>query len=278
MALEGYSIMERLIEIKQTELNPTLRVLSDAGVTVEDAAWIRQGNNASIVEDFIRRTRNRNPFEQSVDEQFAALRKQNTAGNWGIPEEVFDRLAMTAPAWPAGRDAHRSFTLRFGEGTEGMALTFEVHSAAIKRVHGEAKFWRWELLHSKPMPYQGKLVDRLRLLNGDATHHATVDWCIIPDLSAFRERQDITSVRGPKSLADEGLVLAWLNPKRVEAIDYKGWCAWYCGGYEANVPEDDGEGWRDVVVVDRNADSGEVSLRADWRSYDGPGCSVPSLG
>jgi len=103
VALEGYSIMERLIEIKQTELNPTLRALSDAGVTIEDASWIRQGTNASLVEDFIRRTRNRNPFEQSVDEQLAALRKQNAAGNWGIPEEVFDRLARTAPAWPERR-------------------------------------------------------------------------------------------------------------------------------------------------------------------------------
>lgn len=275
--------MERLIQIKQTELNPTLRALSDAGVTVEDASWIRQGTNASLVEDFIRRTRNRNPFEQSVDEQIAALRTQNEAwracGMPTVSEADIERLAKTATAWPVGRDAHRSFTLRFGEGTEGMALTFEAHNAAIKRVHG-AKYWRWELLHSKPMPYLGKPVNRLRLLNGDATHHATVDWCIIPDLSAFRQRQDITSVRGPKSLADEGLVLAWLNPKRVEAIDYKykEWCAWYCGGYELNVPEHVDEEWQHVVVVNRNTDSGKVNLYAFWRNVVNPDFSVPSLG
>lgn len=224
---------------------------------------------------------NRNPFEQSVGEQIAALRTQNEAwracGMPTVSEADIDRLAKTAPAWPVGRDAHRSFTLRFGEETQGMALTFEAHNAAIKRVHG-AKYWRWELLHSKPMPYKGKLVDRLRLLNGDVTHHATVGWCIIPDLSAFRQRHDITSVRGPKSLADEGLVLAWLNPKRVEAIDYKEWCAWYCGGYEVSVPEGGDEEWQHVVVVFRRTDSGKVSVNASWRSRDYPDYSVPPLG
>ena len=124
VALEGYSIMERLIEIKQTELNPTLRALSDAGVTVEDATWIRQSKNAALVESFIRRMRNRNPFKQSVKEQMDALGVQNEAwralGMPTVSDEDLTRLANTAPVWPAGRDAHRSFTLRFGDVYDGV--------------------------------------------------------------------------------------------------------------------------------------------------------------
>lgn len=268
--------MERLIEIKQTELNPTLRALSDAGVTVEDASWIRQGANASLVSDFIRRTRNCNPFELTVEEQIAALRVQNALGNWGIPEEVFDHLLKTAPAWPKGKDAYRSLRIRWGEGAEGVYLTFERHWEAMQRVH--ASHWRWDLLHSKPMPYGGKDVERLRLLNGNETHHAVVEWVIVNDLSAHRKRKDITSMRGPKSLADEGLVLAWLFPERVKAIDYDKWSAWYCAGYEVNVPGYDGGEWYGVVLVFHDVGSGQVSLGADWLSSVYSCRAVPPLG
>lgn len=218
-----------------------------------------------------------NPFEQTVDEQLAALRVQNEAGNWGITEDVFSRLAETAPAWPKGKDAYRSLRIRFGEGDEGVALTFERHAEVMKRVH-DPKFWRWELLHSGTVPYQGKPTERLRLLNGNQSHHAVVEWVVISDLSANRKRKDITSVRNAQSLADEGLVLAWMFPKRAQAIDYDKWCAWYCGGYEANVPEDGDEEWQIVVVVSRSTVSGKVRLDAGWRSHDYPDCSVPPLG
>lgn len=217
-----------------------------------------------------------NPFEQTVDEQLATLRAQNEAGNWGITEDVFSRLADTAPVWPKGKDAFRSLHIRWGEGAEGVYLTFERHWAAMQRVH--AKHWRWELLHSKPMPYNGKDVERLRLLDGNETHHAVVEWVIVSDLSANRKRKDITSVRNAQSLADEGLVLAWLFPKRVDAIDYDKNCAWYCAGYEVNVPESDVEGWQGVVVVLRDAGSGRVRLYAGWRGGGSPGSSVPPLG
>lgn len=223
-----------------------------------------------------------NPNEQTVEETLAALRVQNEAsrssvlGYWGLTEEDFARLRRTAPAWPKGKDAFRLLRIRWGEGAEGVYLTFERHWEAMQRVH--AKHWRWELLHSKPMPYGGKDVERLRLLNGNQSHHAVVEWVVISDLSANRKRKDITSVRNAQSLADEGLVLAWLFPKRVDAIDYDKNCAYYCAGYEVNVPEDDGVEWQNVVVMRRDTDSGRVSLRARWWSYDFPGYSVPPLG
>ena len=224
---------------------------------------------------------NANPFEQTVEEQMTALRTQNDAwrarGMPTVSDEDLERLEKTAPAWPVGRDAHRSFTLRFGTGTEGMQCTFEAHAAAMDRVFGK-KYWRWELLHSKPMPFNGKDVERLRLLSGNASHKPIVDWCIIPDLSAFRQRTDVTSVRGPKSLADQGLVLAWLNPKRVHAIDYKDWCAFFLGGYEVNVPGNVAGEWQRVVVVRRDVGTGRVDLCASWRGDGDSGYSVPPIG
>ena len=267
--------MERLIEIKLTELNPTLRALSDAGGTVDDASWIRQGDNATQVIEFIHEQRqlaNQNPFELTVEQQIAALRQQNELGNWDIPEEVFDSLAESAPEWPEGRDAYRSFRIRFGEGRDGMIQTFEAHAAAIKRVH--AKFWRWDLLLSGAHEYQDEEVERLRLLAGNDTHHAVVEWIIV-DLSAHRERESITAVRDNSSLADEGLVMAWLFPERVQAIDYDKWSAWFCAGYESNIPGRSAS-WTHVPIVRRSLHDGEVVLRAYGQGDGGSDCSVPA--
>ena len=49
--------MERLIDIKLSELNPTIRAMSDAGATTDDAAWLRSPGNAALALDFIRRQR-----------------------------------------------------------------------------------------------------------------------------------------------------------------------------------------------------------------------------
>ncbi len=273
--------MERLIEIKQNELNPTLRALSDAGGTTDDAAWLRQPGNAKVMIEFIHQQRDlldKNPCEQSVEVQISALRQQNQLGEWGISDEVLDALEQSAPAWPKGKDAYRSFRIRFGEGSEGVYLTFERHAAAMQRVH--AKFWRWPDLHSKPTPVngEGEPVERLKLLNGNDTHKAVVEWIIISDLSAFRQRQSITAVRGEKSLADEGLVLAWLCPARFQAIDYDRWSAVFFAGYEVNVPVSGDEEWQYVPCVRRDTLSGEVKLHASWHGDGRSDYSVPPLG
>ncbi|MBU0530956.1 hypothetical protein KJ910_00455 [Patescibacteria group bacterium] len=215
---------------------------------------------------------NSNPFELIVEEQLAALRKQNELGNWGITEDVFERLAKSAPEWPEGRDAYRSFRIRFGEGRDGMIQTFEAHVDAIRRVHD--KFWRWEQLLSGAHPHQGEDVERLRLLAGNDTHHAVVEWMIVDDLSANRQRQSITAVRNSSSLADEGLVMAWLFPERVQAIDYDKWSAWFCAGYELNVPGFDS--WADVPIVYRGLRAGRVWLYAHDQGIGHSGYSGPA--
>jgi hypothetical protein len=221
-----------------------------------------------------------NPFEQTVEEQLAILRKVNEFWQQnGHPyiediDAVCKRLAESAPEWPEGRDSYRSLRIRFGKGRDGMIKTFEAHAAAVKHVHD--KFWRWEHLLSGEHPHQGKNVDRLRLLAGDDNHRPVVEWIIIPDLQQHRKRDSITSVRGSKSLADEGLVLAWLVPDRVCAINYKEWRAWFCAGYELNVPGHDDEPWRRVVVVGRRLRDGAAGLSAGWRSCAYSIFSVPS--
>ncbi|MFA6430016.1 MAG: hypothetical protein WCV84_06020, partial [Patescibacteria group bacterium] len=80
----------------------------------------------------------RNPFEMSVVQTLDACRRVNEAEAgcnpyWEkIPEKIFTRLATSAPPWPRGRHMYRSLRIRFGEGDEGVAKTFEAHAARIR--------------------------------------------------------------------------------------------------------------------------------------------------
>ncbi|MBT7717045.1 hypothetical protein HN699_01590 [Candidatus Uhrbacteria bacterium] len=218
-------------------------------------------------------TKNQNPFEQTVEEQLAALRRQNKLGSWGIEESVFARLAKTAPEWPEGRDAYRSFRIRFGEGRDGVIKTFEAHVNAVKHTHDN--FWRWNGLLSGEHPFLGKQIDRLRLLAGNGSHAPMIEWIIIPDLSANLGHGSINSVRGVKSLADAGLVVIWLVPDRVRAIDYKEWCAWFLAGYEVNEPRDYVQWWTSVPCVQYSPHTG-TGLQTWLRCYPNPGFAAPS--
>ncbi len=138
------------------------------------------------------------------------------------------------------------------------------------------KFWRWDYLLSGKVPLQDEPDERLRLLNGNASHNAVVEWIII-DLDANRQRESITTVRGPKSLADELFVFVWLFQDYVQNINYKGNPSLFAGGYEINVPEEGGEPWRYVPCVERYLGDGTTYLSAYWRSYVNSGYSVPLL-
>ena len=131
-----------------------------------------------------------------------------------------------------------------------MAKTFEAHVARIKTVFGEDHFWRWEHLHSGSVPYEGKPVERLRLLAGNHTHKPVIEWVIV-DLDANRERESVTAVRGPHSLADELLVIAWLFPDMIRAIDYVKFPGLFAAGYEVNVPGLS-EGYQERICLTRS--------------------------
>lgn len=218
----------------------------------------------------------KNSFEMTVEEQIAALRIANEEEKWGISEKDFARLASTAPAWPKGKHAYRSFRIRFGEGDKGVAKTFEAHVTRIKSVFGEDGYWRWEHLHSGSVPYKGEPVERLRLLSGNDTHKPVIEW-IVADLDTHRKRESVTAVRGPKSLADELLVIAWLFPDTIRTIDYDKNPGLFAAGYEVNVPEFDVESWRSVVIVYFNRGNRQVDVNANDRGSANSGYSVPSL-
>ena len=109
----------------------------------------------------------KNPFELTLDEQIAAIRAAFTetfVPKFGVPmiiEEEIANLIATAPEWPKGRDCYRVPDICWGEGREGMILTFEAHAAEFKRVH--KKNWRWDQLLSGNHKYGKEDVDRLRL-------------------------------------------------------------------------------------------------------------------
>lgn len=260
--------------IEQHELNPTLKVLAKAGGTTEHADWIRSGKNAERVIEFIDRERGvfgNNPYEMTVEEQIASFRRANDEGGWGIGEEVFARLAATAPAWPKGKYAYRSFRIRFGEGTEGVTETFEKHFKRLNSV-------RPDQLESG--------AGSLRLLNGDATHKPCIEW-VKADLNRQRKCDNVKADRGVESLADELLVLAWMFPDAFRSIDDDGPLGMFVAGYELNVQsnfvrrEDFGQAWRHVFTLessqfpDHLVKMSVVEIQSSWSGR--ANFSVPTL-
>jgi len=266
-------------QISLNKLHPTVKALAKAGATTDHSNWMRGRGNAALLVQFIDQQRGlseKNPYEMTVEDQLTALRLANDEEKWGLTEDDFARLASSAPAWPQGKHAYRSFRIRFGEGSEGVQLTFERHVARIKSVFGESGFWRWEHLHSGKVPYKGKPVERLRLLNGDHTHKAVIEWVIV-DLGTHRQRDSVTAVRGVKSLADELLVVAWMFPDMIRAIDYDKIPGLFAAGYESNVPECGDGAWQRVVIVNFSRDDRQVNVSANDRSDDYSDYSVPVL-
>ena len=140
----------------------------------------------------------KNPWEKSVEEQIASLRRANEKEGWGITEEDFIRLLTTAPAWPIGRSNFRSFRIRFGTGDAGVIETFKAHLECIKHVHSAKNFSTFE---------NPKLdSEHLRLSLGNNTHIPCIEWCLME-----------SNIEGDEA-SDEKLVWLWLFP---EWADYR---------------------------------------------------------
>lgn len=211
-----------------------------------------------------------NPFAQSVETQIAALRRANDEEGWGIPVEDINRLVETAPEWPEGRLAFRSLRIRFGEGDEGVALTFWRHNKRIFSVF-RVGFEIWN--GSYPLRYEGNL----RLLVGNHTHNPTVEWVII-DLDVNQRRESIAAVRGPNSLADELFVFAWMFPGYISSIwlhlDILGL---FAAGYEVNEGGRLGGPWQYVPLVDGDHSYRKISLDSRLHSDRAQNYFVPIL-
>ncbi len=210
----------------------------------------------------------RNPFQLSLGEQLERLRQVNEEEGWGIPWSTFLALVDTAPVWPLGRLTFRSLRIRFGEGEEGVALTFEAHIKRTEKVF-EGHVWRWKHLRSG--------ADHLRLLVGNDTHQPIVEWIVI-DLDANRQRESITAVRGPLSLADELLAFVWLFPDYIRSINREESPAFVAGGYELNTAtKNDDEPWMHVPSIGFYDHRCQVRLDARWYGDMDRGLAVPVL-
>ncbi len=250
-------------------LETTRLLLGHPKFTAELAAAIRKDGGADKAVEALLRAFGQtemNPFQLSVEEQMRRFKEASEKQGWDFGEEVFARLAASAPDWPDGRLAVRSLRIRFGKGGEGVAQTFEAHAARTQTVFGPANYWRWDGLRS------GK--KELRLLNGNGTHKPVVEWVIV-DLDMHRKRDSITAVRGPKSLADEILVVAWMFPELILAIDYDKVPGLYAAGYEATVPGLDP--WTRVPLVRFDRGARQVRLLANWQGSGLSDCAVPVL-
>ncbi|TAK05032.1 hypothetical protein EPO33_03495 [Patescibacteria group bacterium] len=280
--------MASLFDLGVGEFDEFKRVIHKAGFSAE---LIRRVNGDPRLAAKMRETLEApevNAFILSVDEQLSRFKAASEAGGWGFGDEVFEKLAQSAPEWPEGALCVRSLRIRIGEGTPGVQKTFEAHASEIRRVFTSAKFWRWEHLRSAPSPYTGndaKLqkrfgsdpVERLRLLAGNDSHKPVVEWVVL-DLDAHRKRPSIERVRSKKSSpADEMLVVAWMFPEIVRAIDYDEVPGMFAAGYEINVPAEDEVDWQDVPYVSFDSGRERVLLSADWHSNGSSNYSVPAL-
>lgn len=281
--------MTSIFKATHGEMNEFVGRLSRAGLSTEMLRLVNE--DPSLAERMVNASasaigrsdtsRNVNPFALSVNDILARFRQASEAQDWNIGEDVFERLAATAPELPEGRLAFLSLKIRFGNGQKGVQDTFEAHVSEIRRVHVARKVWRWNLLRSDK--------SHLCLLAGDETHTPTIEWCII-DLDTHRKRQSVKAVRGPDFIADKGLVLAWLYPEYVRAIDYMENPGYFLAGYKLNavdyvemleflcelpVPEG-GEGlWNFVPRVFRHLDTDHLGLGADWHGNADSDYSVP---
>lgn len=219
-----------------------------------------------------------NPWAEDVDAQIERLRQMALARGWGFSDEVYERLASTAPAWPKGRHAFRSFRIRFGEGRSGVIETFEEHIKCIQHVYGDGNVDRagsYGWLRTGYATYgRRKRFDCLRLFNGNNTHHACVEWVTL-DLNAHRVGKSREVMRDESSLADELLVFVWMffgmNRK-----PHKGFENWVAAGYEATAPYMVGE-WQAGVCATVTADGRKVQLDHEFLTDREPGFSSAAL-
>ncbi|PIP60309.1 hypothetical protein COX00_03940 [Candidatus Uhrbacteria bacterium CG22_combo_CG10-13_8_21_14_all_47_17] len=212
----------------------------------------------------------KNPYEITVDQQLTALHRTNDEEKWGITENDFTYLASSAPAWPKGEYAYRSFRIRFGEGGEGVFSTFRTHCVRLRHVFGESHFFhdtgRLPGSFRRRMEYR----EELRLLNGDHTHKPTIEWVTI-DLNVHHEFERALVDRSSRSLADELLVLAWMFPDMIRNIDGVNAPGLFAAGYEF-VTNTSGRGIPDLetllVTFDRSSRFICI-LRHDGKSSSG---------
>lgn len=216
-----------------------------------------------------------NRYQPSPQAMLANLRLVNQQEEgWNITNRDLDRLADTVPDLPEGRLVFLSFRIRWGEGDEGVALTFKRHVERIQRVFEEQGVWYD--IRPRLSASDGD-VECPRLRAGNQTHVACIEWVII-DLGANREREGLQGIQcGPKSLADELLVAAWLFPDLIEDVDHDTIPSFLAGGYELDDPDPDSGRLYNILIGRSTSGERQVFLISDYLEGLSSDCSVPEL-
>lgn len=232
----------------------------------------------------------KNPWQISIEEQMDRLRYayavsfcRSTAVKEPSLSEL-QHLVRMAPSWPDGRLAFRGLRVRFaGVKKEGVATTFEAHARHIYAMFPNGSDVMIDFLLMSEQPVHIPVANiaerkeyRLRLLVGNDTHKPTVEWVCF-DIDTNQQRESITAVRGPRSLADELLVFMWMFPDYIRSIDYKENPGLFAGGYEANFPEISSGSWQEVPFVGWDRKESSLKRSALWCKNNDPGYSVPVL-
>ncbi len=257
--------MTRFSELPGSQLNVVYETLSLAMADETHAKWMQSEVNAKMIVEFIERqkeyeaqnsnynlVKNRYEADSCFDAKscLLALRLANKEEGWGITENDFYQLVLTAPSC-LGHHRQLSFRIRWGQGDEGVLTTFRRHIERIRRVLGDdfAGANMYEDLEPTV-----KAQDRIKLLNGNNTHEPVIEWVII-NLELQHEGRSIEEIRGKNSPADELLVWAWLYPKYYNT---NGFNIFVAAGYQTRVTLTGGRQeeeyyassrWDDVLTV-----------------------------
>jgi hypothetical protein len=214
LSKEGYVMTTRLIEIPYNELHPTIRALSDAGMTDEDAAWLRRSNNSSLAVRLMRHHRRffaDNPHKLSEVQIFDRLMRANQRSEFGFSQAQITELMEAMPAWPKGEWMFLVPRIRMGQENEGVYETAKKHLDEIRATH--YPHWIWDMIKLESGHFW--------LQVGDKSHQPCLEW-ITCDMSPDFMRETETAFDSPRALADEALVFTWLYSEFMGAKSVSG--------------------------------------------------------
>lgn len=196
-----------------------------------------------------------NPFEITVEEMLDRFWKANVEEAWKFGEDVYERLAATAPPWPVGELAFRSLRIRFGHGDKGVQQTFEAHCARLKHTNG--CYRRADDVRSDK--------SHLRLLLGNDSHKPKVEWiCFDLRRNWQGAGYSFPAELDPRLSADEALVFAWMFPAYVLRMG-RALLPILASGYELKNPYQKAEDtwWRDAPEISHGLHLGTDRRKTD---------------
>ena len=151
----------------------------------------------------------------------------------GIDGRVIDGLAPIAPAWPVGkRRWFRSLRARWGNGLDGVNLTFDQNLEILRSIYCQDKrgFHVDDLLtNAVRMNPESKAIGNLGLFGGNEKHTPTFEWITV---AMEPQKQTFAAfARDGQSMADEAMAFSWLFGNYLRDGDRGSHVSFDAGGY-----------------------------------------------